>query len=111
MTDTCPPAGQFRLEVQDGKYTLVQPDQGDAHVLRYGDEWLAPGFDGNKYLVEMAYESNERREEIARLRTALTDLHHHASQVARLGASTGAQWSGLSASLVKTQAALLSASS
>ena|SRR6218665_3560064 len=55
----------LRLDVDGGKYTIVQPDNGGTYVLRYGEPWLSELPAGAKCWLSMAYELEEFREKQA----------------------------------------------
>ena len=51
----------LRLDVDGGKYTVVQPTNGGAYVLRYGEPWLPEMPAGANCWLAMAYELEELR--------------------------------------------------
>lgn len=52
----------LRIDIDDGKYTIVQPEDGQAYALRYGKPWLsAEQMTGTKMILAMAYELEELR--------------------------------------------------
>lgn len=51
----------LRLDVEGGKYTIVQTAGGGTHVLRYGEPWLDELPAGAKCWLSMAYELEELR--------------------------------------------------
>lgn len=50
----------LRIEIEGGKYTLVQKGTGEVVILRYGEEWIVnpPGV---KCILAMGYELEELR--------------------------------------------------
>lgn len=68
-------ADRFRLDVDEGKYTLVVPFDGRAFALRYGQPWLsADEMLGSNMILSMAYELEELRDKIARLQAEVERL-------------------------------------
>lgn len=59
---------RLRIDVGDGKYTIVQPESGGAYVLRYGEEWLDELPSGANCWLAMAYELAELRNEVESLK-------------------------------------------
>lgn len=57
-------ADRFRIDVDGGKYTIVQPVNCDAYVLRYGEPWLAHLPVGANCWLAMAYELEELRNKL-----------------------------------------------
>lgn len=49
---------RLRIDVDGGKYTYVQHEQGGVEVLRYGQPWIAPGeaLPGANCWLAMAHE-------------------------------------------------------
>lgn len=62
-------ADRLRIKVDGGKYEVVQPETGGAHALRYGEAWR--DLTGDNLILALAYELEEAREEIAKLKTRL----------------------------------------
>lgn len=57
-------ADRLRIDVGGGRYTVVQPEDAQAHILRYGEPWLGQdneGFAGSNCVLAMAYELKELR--------------------------------------------------
>lgn len=52
---------RLRLDVADGKYTIVQPEEGLPYALRYGEPWMTPFREGSNMVLTMAYELEELR--------------------------------------------------
>lgn len=52
---------RLRVDVDGGKYTIVQPEVGGAYVLRYGEPWLGELPNGANCWLAMAYEIEELR--------------------------------------------------
>lgn len=52
----------LRLDVGDGKYTVIQPRDAQVRVERYGEDWIGPGFPGCNCVLAMAYELDELRQ-------------------------------------------------
>lgn len=70
------PKDLIRIDVDDGKYTVVQPEGGQSYILRYGEEWLGGdnvGFPGANCVLAMAYEL----EELRKLKTAADNVLRH----------------------------------
>lgn len=54
----------IRIDVCDGKYTVVQHASGGTEILRYGEPWMGEGgagFPGVNCVLAMAYELEELR--------------------------------------------------
>ena len=62
-----------RVEVEDGKFTVILHEGGSTTVLRYGGPW--PAYENGVTNLEwsLATELAEAREEITTLKTALHD--------------------------------------
>lgn len=58
----------LRVDVDGGKYTIVQSENGSARVLRYGVVWLESLPTGANCWLSMAYELDELRQELAKLK-------------------------------------------
>lgn len=52
-----------RVDVADGKYTVVIEDNGDLYALRYGERWR--DFTGDKLIYCLAAELQEARDALA----------------------------------------------
>ena len=52
---------RLRVDVDGGKYTVIQPESGGAYVLRYGELWLDELPEGANCWLAMAYELEELR--------------------------------------------------
>lgn len=52
---------RLRLDIDDGKYTIVQPENGLPYVLRYGEPWLSELPAGANCWMAMAHELAELR--------------------------------------------------
>lgn len=64
----------LRVDIDNGKYTFVQPKDSGAYILRYGEEWLDELPYGANCYVAMAYEIDELRREVARLVKVAKDV-------------------------------------
>lgn len=51
---------ELRVSVDNGKYTIVMPESGGLHALRYGEEWR--DLTGDGMVLAMAYEIEKLRE-------------------------------------------------
>ena len=53
----------LRIDVDNGKYTVVQDEKGATHILRYGEPWMGQtgSFPGVNAVLAMAYELEELR--------------------------------------------------
>lgn len=52
----------LRIDVDDGKYTVIQHDLGGVEILRHGQSWLdGNAIKGVNCLMAMAYEIEELR--------------------------------------------------
>lgn len=58
---------ELRVTVADGKYTIVMPETGGLHCLRYGEEWRSLTGDG--MVLAMAYEIDDLRDALRRIQT------------------------------------------
>lgn len=59
---------RLRIDVDGGKYTVVQPEEGQAYALRYGEMWLdSDQMLGTNMILSMAYELEELRAKVAEL--------------------------------------------
>jgi hypothetical protein len=56
-------ADMLRIDVDGGKYTVVQDEKGATHILRYGEPWMGQtgSFPGVNAVLAMAYELEELR--------------------------------------------------
>lgn len=56
----------LNIEIDGGKYTLIQNDDGSGEILRYGEKWMSPlcGVNGSKMILAMGYEIERLREEV-----------------------------------------------
>src|SRR3546814_1512668 len=54
----------LRIDIANGKYTLVQHEDGGTEILRYGQRWMGSpsGFAGVNAVLAMGYELEELRE-------------------------------------------------
>lgn len=60
----------IRIDVDGGKYTIVQPQAGGSYALRYGEPWLSlVDVPGVNMILVMAYELEELRAKTAKLET------------------------------------------
>jgi hypothetical protein len=67
-------AGETRVAVEGGKFTVVLCDDGSNYALRYGEHW-APHANGvGNLAASLAYELDEARQEIATLRKRRDEL-------------------------------------
>lgn len=62
----------LRIEVDSGKYTVVQDKTGATQILRYGEAWMGQdgSFAGVNAVLAMAYELEELRAQVAELQKA-----------------------------------------
>lgn len=51
---------ELRVSVDNGKYTIVMPETGGLHCLRYGEEWR--NLTGDGMVLAMAYEIDRLRD-------------------------------------------------
>jgi hypothetical protein len=51
----------LRIDIDGGKYTLVQPRNEQVRIDRYGERWVGPGFPGSNCVLAMGYELEELR--------------------------------------------------
>lgn len=56
---------RLRVSIEDGKYTIVQPEDGVSYALRYGERWRE--LLGDSLMLSAAYEIEELRERVAAL--------------------------------------------
>lgn len=66
-------ADLLRIDIDGGKYTLVQHEGGGTEILRHGEEWMGHSegsFPGVKAVLSMGYEL----EELRKLKQAVTEL-------------------------------------
>lgn len=62
---------RLRIDVDNGKYTIVQPEDGQAYALRYGEPWLsAEQMTGTNMILAMAYELDELRAKLEQAETS-----------------------------------------
>lgn len=57
----------LRIDVDGGKYTVVQPEGAQSYILRYGEPWLGRdngGFAGSNCVLAMAYELEALRAKV-----------------------------------------------
>jgi hypothetical protein len=64
----------LNISVDDGKYTIIQREDGSGEILRHGKLWMGPlcSIEGNKMILAMAYEIEKLREEVL---MAYTGMH------------------------------------
>ena len=56
---------RIRIDVDDHKYTIVQPETGNSYALRYGEPWLdLTNTPGVNMILAMAYEIEYLREQL-----------------------------------------------
>jgi hypothetical protein len=58
---------RIRIDIDNGKYTVVQPEASQTYILRHGEPWLGDnnsGFAGSNAVLAMAYELEELREKV-----------------------------------------------
>lgn len=60
-----------RIDVSDGKYSVVGIDHGRLHALRYGEAWR--DLVGDNLVLALAQELDEARTKIRKLETAYSD--------------------------------------
>lgn len=71
---------RLRIDIDGGKYTLVQHENGGTEMLRYGEPWMGQeggGFAGVNAVLAMGYELEELRplkEQLARANAMLEDV-------------------------------------
>lgn len=53
----------LNIDIDDGKYTLIQREGGDGEILRHGEPWLAPlcNVNASKMILAMGYELERLR--------------------------------------------------
>jgi len=69
---------RIRLDIDDGKYTIVQPHDGGTHVLRYGEPWLSTDqLIGTNMILAMAHELEEAREKLTLRSQEQEGMHWH----------------------------------
>jgi hypothetical protein len=56
---------RLHVEIEDGKYTVIQEDTGTLHALRYGEPWR--DLCGDKLVYCLAAEVEALRDEVKRL--------------------------------------------
>lgn len=54
---------RLRVDVDGGKYTVIQTELGQSYVLRYGQPWMDELPAGSNCWLAMAYELAELRNE------------------------------------------------
>jgi hypothetical protein len=55
------------VKTSDGKYTVVQNDQGQVEVLRHGERWLTSDeMIGSKMILTLAQDIEELRSELSK---------------------------------------------
>jgi hypothetical protein len=52
----------MRVGTLDGKYVLVMRHNDQVRILRYGEDWVGPGFQGSNAFIAFAAELDELRE-------------------------------------------------
>lgn len=57
-------ADRLNIDIDNGKYTFIQDDEGHCFVLRYGEPWLHELPAGANCWLAMAYELEELREKL-----------------------------------------------
>jgi hypothetical protein len=85
-----------RVEVADGKYTVVMEDDGRLTALRHGEPWQ--NLVGNKFVYSLAYELQESRDLVASM-TAQRDC---ALTAAKMHSALGEQQTARIAELEQT---------
>lgn len=67
------PVDLLNIEIDDGKYTLIQRADGSGEILRYGEPWMAPlcNVAGSKMILAMGYELERLRVSQVRRRPEL----------------------------------------
>lgn len=61
----------LNVSVDNGKYTVIQTDDGYVSGLRYGEEWQ--DLTGNNLVLALAYEIDRLRDGLKTLRVAVND--------------------------------------
>jgi hypothetical protein len=51
----------IRVDVDSGKYTVLMRENEQVRILRYGEEWMGPGFPGANAVIALACELGELR--------------------------------------------------
>ncbi len=65
----------IKVSVAKGKYTVVIPDVGGLHALRYEEPWLSEhDLCGNNLVYNLAYELHESRSEVDKLKEYIEKL-------------------------------------
>lgn len=77
----------LNISVEDGKYTVIQHQDGSGEILRNNRPWLAPLCDvrGSKMILAFAYELEAARERIAALEA---QLQQHRSVISQLSSDS-----------------------
>jgi hypothetical protein len=52
----------LRIDIDDGKYTIIQDSSGVTKFLRYGEPWIDSSIPGINMVLAMAYELEELRQ-------------------------------------------------
>lgn len=57
----------LNISVDNGKYTIIQREDGSGEILRNGEPWMSPlcNVQGSKMILAMAYEIEELRTKVA----------------------------------------------
>ena len=63
------------ISICDGKYTVIQAPTGTTRVLRYGEEWR--DVTGDNVIGGLAWELQEARDRIKRLKEAGDGMHRY----------------------------------
>ena len=75
-------AEDIKVNLSEGKYTVVIPDRGGLHVLRHGEPWMNEhDLCGNNLVYNLAYELHQARESIKALREVVLSANKMADTI------------------------------
>jgi len=85
---------EFRVTTRDGKYTVVLPEDGKLHALRYGEPWRECVGDG--LILALAQDVGALRQKVVELEDCKARLYKSFERIARAhGITTPLQLIGM----------------
>lgn len=75
------PQNEFRVTTSDGKYTVVLPEGGGLHALRYGEPWR--DLVGDNLVLTLAQDVETLRQKVIRLEDGKARLYETLVRIAR----------------------------
>lgn len=66
----------LNISVDNGKYTIIQREDGSGEIFRYGEPWMSPlcNVEGSKMILAMAYELEKLHNDLHRKQEVIDEI-------------------------------------